>query len=110
MDEATALTPQPEQHSSGTGEGGKEVVTTETMTQAPSNTTVQKVIVAVHGIGDQYSYATIQSVVNQFCEFYGQPAAVRPGTAPDDPLISEIRVRVAGDVAFRQRSAHATVA
>jgi len=39
-----------------------------------------------------------------------EPAAVRPGTAPDAPLISEIRVRVAGDVAFRQRSAHATVA
>jgi hypothetical protein len=35
--------------------------------------------VAVHGVGDQYSYATIQSVVNQFCHFHGQPAAVPLG-------------------------------
>jgi hypothetical protein len=30
---------------------------------------VKKVIVAVHGVGDQYNFATIQSVVNQFCRF-----------------------------------------
>ncbi|MEP7325265.1 MAG: hypothetical protein ABI836_04880 [Gemmatimonadota bacterium] len=38
-----------------------------------------KVIVAVHGVGDQYSFATIQSVVNQFCHFHHQPAAVPLG-------------------------------
>ncbi|HXU31269.1 MAG TPA: hypothetical protein VN851_11875 [Thermoanaerobaculia bacterium] len=43
------------------------------------NEAVKKVIVAVHGIGDQYSFATIQSVVNQFCLYYGQPAAVPLG-------------------------------
>jgi len=43
------------------------------------NPAVKKVIVAVHGIGDQYSFATIQSVVNQFCIYYGQPAAVPLG-------------------------------
>jgi pimeloyl-ACP methyl ester carboxylesterase len=40
---------------------------------------VTKVIVAVHGVGDQYSFATIQSVVNQFCYFRGEPAAVPLG-------------------------------
>ena len=39
-----------------------------------------------------------------------EPAAGRPMTASDSTLISEIRVRVAGYVAFRQRSGHATVA
>lgn len=43
------------------------------------NEAVKKVVVAVHGIGDQYSFATIQSVVNQFCIYYGQPAAVPLG-------------------------------
>jgi hypothetical protein len=43
------------------------------------NEAIRKVVVAVHGIGDQFSYATIQSVVNQFCLFYGQPAAVPLG-------------------------------
>lgn len=41
---------------------------------------VTKVIVAVHGVGDQYSFATLQSVVNQFCGFYRQPAALPLGT------------------------------
>jgi hypothetical protein len=41
---------------------------------------VKKVIVAVHGVGDQYSYATLQSVVNQFCSFYGQPSAMPLGS------------------------------
>jgi hypothetical protein len=41
---------------------------------------VKKVIVAVHGVGDQYSFATLQSVVNQFCGFYQQPAAMPLGS------------------------------
>jgi hypothetical protein len=43
------------------------------------NRDVKKVVVAVHGIGDQYSFATIQSVVNRFCVYYGLPAAVPLG-------------------------------
>lgn len=50
------------------------------MVQPPPNTPVTKVIVAVHGIGDQQSYATIQSVVNQFCGYYQHPAAVPLGS------------------------------
>jgi hypothetical protein len=48
-------------------------------TMASPGTPVTKVIVAVHGVGDQYSYATIQSVVSRFCGFYGLPAAVPLG-------------------------------
>jgi hypothetical protein len=46
--------------------------------QAPS--TVTKVVVAVHGVGDQYTFAAIQSVVNQFCSFYNHPAGVPLGS------------------------------
>jgi hypothetical protein len=40
---------------------------------------IKKVIVAVHGIGDQTSYATIQSALFQFCQFFGAPPAVPLG-------------------------------
>jgi hypothetical protein len=49
---------------------------------------VEKVIVAVHGVGDQYNFATIQSVVNQFCRFHGQPAAVPLGRFHGTPRFS----------------------
>ena len=39
----------------------------------------KQVIVAIHGIGDQFRYETIQSVANQFCEYFGQPAAIPLG-------------------------------
>lgn len=55
-----------------------QTMTTVTTTNLP-NGTVTKVIVAVHGIGDQYSFATIQSVVNQFCKFHDMPAAIPLG-------------------------------
>jgi len=55
-----------------------EAVASKPAVFAP-NRDVKKVVVAVHGIGDQYSFATIQSVVNQFCVYYGQPAAVPLG-------------------------------
>lgn len=40
---------------------------------------VTKVIVAVHGVGDQHNFGTLQSVVNQFCAYYHAPAAVPLG-------------------------------
>jgi hypothetical protein len=49
---------------------------------------VKKVIVAVHGVGDQYNFATIQSVVNQFCRFRGEPAAVPLGRFHGKPRFS----------------------
>jgi hypothetical protein len=39
----------------------------------------KKVIVAVHGIGDQFSYATVQSAAYQFCNYYEVPAAIPLG-------------------------------
>jgi len=52
------------------------------------NGKVEKVIVAVHGVGDQYNFATIQSVVNQFCLFRGQPPAVPLGRFHGKPRFS----------------------
>jgi hypothetical protein len=66
--------PGPQPHVPGGGVVAAAVIQPVT---APSKVT--KVIVAVHGIGEQYSFATIQSVVNQFCSFHGQPAAVPLG-------------------------------
>jgi len=43
------------------------------------NTNVKKIIVAVHGIGDQFKYATIQSVIAQFCAFHHHPSAAPLG-------------------------------
>jgi hypothetical protein len=40
---------------------------------------VQKVVVAVHGIGDQTRFATIQQVLAQFSLYHGQKAAVPLG-------------------------------
>ncbi|HTQ78386.1 MAG TPA: hypothetical protein VMM92_00205, partial [Thermoanaerobaculia bacterium] len=40
---------------------------------------VRKVIVAVHGIGDQIHFATVQQVLAQFSRYYGQSAAVTLG-------------------------------
>jgi len=41
---------------------------------------VEKVIVAVHGIGDQKHFATIQQVLGQFSRYHGQSAAVPLGS------------------------------
>lgn len=62
--------------------GNADVQVGATVTAPPSpspDSPVKKIIVAVHGVGDQYTFATIQSVVNQFCSFYDQPAGVPLG-------------------------------
>ena len=64
--------------------GGIAVQIQETVTAAAPAANVTKVIVAVHGVGDQHTYATIQSVVNQFCNFYREPAAVPLGSFHND--------------------------
>ncbi len=40
----------------------------------------KKIIVAVHGIGDQFKYETIQSVAYRFCSFYHTPTAIPLGS------------------------------
>ncbi len=42
--------------------------------------TAKKIIVAVHGIGDQSQFVTSQQVLAQFSRHYGQPAAVPLGS------------------------------
>ncbi|MBT2322278.1 hypothetical protein J7E62_07965 [Variovorax paradoxus] len=49
-------------------------------TPGPGTSKVTKVIVAVHGVGDQHQYATIQSVVGQFCRYYRTPPATPLGS------------------------------
>ncbi len=40
---------------------------------------VKKILIAVHGIGDQFNFATIQSVAHRVCDYVGQPAAMPLG-------------------------------
>ena len=51
--------------------------------------TVEKVIVAVHGIGDQTRFSTAQQVLSQFSRYGGQTAAVPLGNfhAEDDSAV-----------------------
>ncbi|MDD5297836.1 MAG: hypothetical protein PHU46_13070 [Rhodocyclaceae bacterium] len=44
----------------------------------------RRIIVAVHGIGDQVEFSTIQAVVRQFCKCYHQPATVSIGRLDSD--------------------------
>ncbi len=64
-------------HAAGSISPQQSVQTGATITASSPGTGVQKAIIAVHGIGDQHTYATIQAVVNQFSGFY--PAAVPLG-------------------------------
>ncbi len=58
-----------------------------------------KILVAVHGIGNQFQYATIQAVAHGFCRYLRKPATIplgrfhRDATGPymlqDDPLLGQ---------------------
>src|SRR4051812_39243699 len=64
----------------GSGPGGGEVVIGTTVpTPSPQNLAANKLIVAVHGVGDQLRYSTLQAVVNQFCQYFGEPAGIPLG-------------------------------
>lgn len=41
---------------------------------------IKKIIVAIHGIGDQYRFATARSVINIFCRCFAQAVAVPLGS------------------------------
>lgn len=66
-----------------------EIVSDDSQTP---NTDVKKVIVAVHGIGDQFNFETIQTVAHRFCSFFELPTAI--------PLGSFHGKRVGGTGAF----------
>ncbi len=40
---------------------------------------IQKILIAVHGIGDQFNFETVQSVAYRVCDYVGQPAAIPLG-------------------------------
>ena len=46
----------------------------------PPNPNVTKVIVAVHGIGDQFKFATIQTVAYRFCDYHQIPNGIPLGS------------------------------
>jgi hypothetical protein len=60
-------------------EAGHVVVGTRVPASTPQNLAAEKLIVAVHGIGDQASYATLQAVFNQFCRFHGEVSGIPLG-------------------------------
>lgn len=66
-----------------TGQDNKTAAITAALDNLPSqppNPLVTKVIVAVHGIGDQFNYATVQTVTRRFCSFLGLSTGIPLGT------------------------------
>jgi hypothetical protein len=51
-----------------------------TAASQPPNTRANKVIVAVYGIGDQFNYATVQTVTRRFCSYLGLSTGIPLGT------------------------------
>lgn len=54
--------------------------------QVAAGKKVKKLIVAVHGIGDQFQFATIQTVANRFCSFASVPEALPLGRFYDETI------------------------
>jgi hypothetical protein len=75
----TTTHPAPVVTSEATGGGTTVQAVGTDATAIVPNPNVKKVIVAIHGVGDQSSFATLQAVVNQFCAYYNEPAAVPLG-------------------------------
>lgn len=76
------------------------VQTGATITASAPAADVQKAIIAVHGIGDQHTYATIQAVVNQFSGFY--PAAVPLGTFHENEGVVTLKPPFPSGFAFAE--------
>lgn len=78
----------------------QSVQTGATITASSPGTGVRKAIVAVHGIGDQHTYATIQAVVNQFSGFY--PTAVPLGAFHENEGIVALKPPFPSGFAFAE--------
>ncbi len=78
----------------------QSVQTGATITASSPGSGVQKAIVAVHGIGDQHTYATIQAVVNQFSGFY--PTAVPLGAFHENEGIVALKPPFPSGFAFAE--------
>ena len=57
---------------------------------------VAKVLVAVHGIGDQFNYATVQSVALRLSAYHDMPAPIPLGRFYPDtgPVSDDVRILV----------------
>jgi hypothetical protein len=55
----------------------KVITSQESVTSDPQAT---KIIVAIHGIGDQFQFATIQTVANRFCSYFQVPHGIPLGS------------------------------
>ena len=74
------MTNSPDVSRESGGPGGSDVIIGTTVpAPSPQNLNATKLIVAVHGVGDQLRYSTLQAVVNQFCQYYGEPAGIPLG-------------------------------
>jgi len=64
-----------------------------------STGTVSKLVIAIHGIGDQFRHATIRSVVTRFGRYFDFPAAVPLGSFYSaDGLINAFRLQAPPEV------------
>ena len=51
----------------------------EVGTEPVATNSVEKVIVVVHGVGDQTRFATLQQTLSQFCRYHDRQAGVPLG-------------------------------
>ena len=82
MNYATELTekrPSIEVVTLPSGQSSATTATASASATGAESPPVQQILVAVHGIGDQFSFETIQLVVYQFCRYFGQPSALPLG-------------------------------
>src|SRR5512138_1632057 len=84
----------------GSASSQQSVQTGATITASSPGIGVRKAIVAVHGIGDQHTYATIQAVVNQFSGFY--PTAVPLGAFHENEGIVALKPPFPSGFAFAE--------
>lgn len=63
-------------------------VTGEDTNKSAADLSIETLIVAVHGIGNQYRYATIQSVAHRVASYFGPPVGIPLGSFhPEDKKV-----------------------
>ena len=65
-------------------EGDSPAIEAHGRIHKPSHMKADTLVVAVHGVGDQYRKATLQSVVKQFCRACGEPTGIPLGAFHND--------------------------
>ncbi len=80
MDVSSTETPDPSAPSATLGAAAKKAGASLAAKARESGVEIDKLVVAIHGIGDQYRQATIQSVVTRFGYHFNFPATVPLGS------------------------------